>query len=165
MLGNDARQIDTTYETIMNDKSLRSVLARSLNRKDLDFVDQFLKDNGCQRLHRHKLPYCSDKAMQDREKFISKVFGLKNFDSIDLFCCVVAKHNIRTQNNYVPVIDFERIKGLLKSMPTNSAFHTIRNHQYETELPEFAKITYQSVSYGGYIFNIPAICFESPITI
>lgn len=104
-------------------------------------------------------------AMQDREKFISKVFGLKNFDSIDLFCCVVAKHNIRTQNNYVPVIDFERIKGLLKSMPTNSAFHTIRNHQYETELPEFAKITYQSVSYGGYIFNIPAICFESPITI
>ena len=104
-------------------------------------------------------------AMQDREKFISKVFDLKNFDSIDLFCCVVAKHNIRTQNNYVPVIDLERIKDLLKSMPTNSAFHIIRNHQYEIDLPEFTKITHQSVSYGNFIFNIPAICFESPITI
>lgn len=104
-------------------------------------------------------------AMQDRAKFISKVFNLKNFDLIDLFCCVVAKHNIRTQNNYVPVIDFERIKVLLKSMPMNSVFHTIRNHQYEIELPEFAKITHQSVSYGGFTFNIPAICFDSQTTI
>lgn len=100
-------------------------------------------------------------AMQDRSKFISKAFGLRNFDSIDLFCCVVAKHNIRTQNPYVPVIDLERLKDLLVSLPTNSAFHSIRNHQYELELPEFAKITYQSVSYGGFTFNIPALCFES----
>lgn len=102
-------------------------------------------------------------AMKDRAKFISKVFDLKNFDSIDLFCCVVAKHNIRTQNKYVPVIDLERIKSLLKSMSMNNVFHTIRNHQYEMELPEFAKITHQSVSYGEFTFNIPAICFESPI--
>lgn len=102
-------------------------------------------------------------AMQDRAKFISKVFDLKNFDSIDLFCCVVAKHNIRTQNKYVPVIDLERIKSMFKSMSMNNVFHTIRNHQYEIELPEFAKITHQSVSYGGFTFNIPAICFESPI--
>ena len=46
----------------MNDKPLRSVLSSSLNRKNLNFVDKFLKDNGCQRLHRHKLSYCSDKA-------------------------------------------------------------------------------------------------------
>ena len=46
----------------MNDKPLRSVLARSLNRKDLDLVDEFLKDNGCQCLHCHKLPYCSDET-------------------------------------------------------------------------------------------------------
>ena len=62
MLGNGTRQIDATYEAVMDDKPLRSVLARSLNWKDLDLVNQFLKNDGCQRLHRHKLPYCSDKA-------------------------------------------------------------------------------------------------------
>ena len=65
MLGYDTRQIDATYETVMDDEPLRSVLARPLNRKDLDLVDEFLKDNGCQRLHRHIAtmqsvgrPYC-----------------------------------------------------------------------------------------------------------
>ena len=62
MFGDDTRQIDATDKPIVDDKPLRSVLARSLNRKDLDLVDQFLKDNGCQRLHRHKLSYCSYKA-------------------------------------------------------------------------------------------------------
>ena len=46
MLGDDTRQVDATDKPIVDDKPLRSVLARSLNRKDLDFVDQFLKDNG-----------------------------------------------------------------------------------------------------------------------
>ena len=64
MFRDDARQFDATYETVMDNKPLCSVLARSLNRKDLDLVDEFLKDNGCQRLHRHKLPYCSDKVVQ-----------------------------------------------------------------------------------------------------
>ncbi len=62
MLGYDARQINTADKTVMNDKPLCSVLARSLNRKDLNLVDEFLKDNGCQCLRRHKLPYYSDKA-------------------------------------------------------------------------------------------------------
>ena len=62
MLGDDARQINATNKAVMDDKPLRSVLARSLNRKDLDLVNEFLEDNGCQRLHRHKLPYCSDKT-------------------------------------------------------------------------------------------------------
>ena len=62
MLGYDARQINTADKTVMDDEPLRSVLARSLNRKNLDFVDQFLKHNGSQRLHRHKLTDCSDKA-------------------------------------------------------------------------------------------------------
>ena len=62
MFWDDTWQVDATNKAIVDDKSLRSVLARSLNRKDLDFVDQFLKDNGCQRLHRHKLPYCSDET-------------------------------------------------------------------------------------------------------
>ena len=62
MLGYDARQVNTTDKAVMNDKPLRSVLARSLNRKDLDLVDEFLKHHWCENLHRHKLPYCSDKA-------------------------------------------------------------------------------------------------------
>ena len=62
MLGYDTRQIDTTNETVVDDKPLRSVLARSLNRKDLDLVDEFLKHHGCENLHRHKLSYCSDKT-------------------------------------------------------------------------------------------------------
>ena len=53
MLGDGTWQINATNKAVMNDKPLRSVLARSLNRKDLDLVDEFLKDNGCQRLHRH----------------------------------------------------------------------------------------------------------------
>ena len=59
VLGYDARQIDATYEAVMDDKPLRSVLARSLNWENLYFVDELLKDNRCQRLHRHKLSYCS----------------------------------------------------------------------------------------------------------
>lgn len=62
MFRDNTRQVDATDKAVMNDEPLRSVLARSLNRKNLDLVDQFLKDNGCQRLHRHKLPYCSYKA-------------------------------------------------------------------------------------------------------
>ena len=62
MLGNDARQIDATDKPIVDDKPLRSVLACSLNRKDFDLVNKFLENNRCQRLHRHKLSYCSDEA-------------------------------------------------------------------------------------------------------
>ena len=62
MLGDDARQINTADESIMDDKLLCSVLARSLNRKDLNFVYQFLKNDGCERLHRHELPYGSDEV-------------------------------------------------------------------------------------------------------
>ena len=55
MLGYDTRQIDATYKAVMDDEPLRSVLSSSLNRKDLDLVDKFLKHKGSQRLHRHKL--------------------------------------------------------------------------------------------------------------
>ena len=53
MLGNDARQIYATNEAVVDDKPLCSVLARSLNRKDLDLVDEFLKHYGRKHLHRH----------------------------------------------------------------------------------------------------------------
>jgi len=62
VLWDDARQFDATYEAVIDDKPLRSVLACSLNRKDFDLIDKFLKHNGSQRLHRHKLSYCSDET-------------------------------------------------------------------------------------------------------
>ena len=60
MFRDDTRQVDATYKAVVDDKPLCSVLPRSLNRKDLDFVDKFLENDGCQRLHRHELSYCSD---------------------------------------------------------------------------------------------------------
>ena len=68
MFRDDARQIDATDKAVMNDEPLRSVLTCSFNRKDLDLVNEFLKDNGCQRLHRHKLTDCSDKTAR-RKRF------------------------------------------------------------------------------------------------
>ena len=62
MLGYDTRQINATDKAVVDNKPLRSVLARSLNWKYLDFVDEFLKHHGCENLHRHKLPYCPDEA-------------------------------------------------------------------------------------------------------
>ena len=78
---------------------------------------------------------------------------------MDLFCCVVARHNIRTQNKYVPVIDLKKLKKLFHSKSPASVFHAIRNHEYEESLPEDTLITHKNISYGGFTFNIPAICF------
>lgn len=100
-------------------------------------------------------------AMGDRSHFIKQVFDFDNGDDIDLFCCVVAKHNIRTQHKYVPVIDLDKLKELLSNNPINSVFHVIRNHEYEVPLPEDASITHQVIYYGDFTFKIPAICFES----
>lgn len=100
-------------------------------------------------------------AMSDRKRFIKQVFDIDDGDNIDLFCCVVARHNIRTQHKYVPVIDLKKFKELFLSQPINSVFHTIRNHEYEEPLPEDASITHQEIKYGDFTFRIPAICFES----
>ena len=100
-------------------------------------------------------------AMSDRKRFIKQVFDVEDGDNIDLFCCVVARHNIRTQHKYVPVIDLKKLKELFSSKPINSVFHTIRNYEYEEQLPEGASITHQAIKYGGFTFKIPAICFES----
>lgn len=100
-------------------------------------------------------------AMSDRKRFIKQVFDIDDGDNIDLFCCVVARHNIRTQHKYIPVIDLKKLKELISSKPINSVFHTIRNHEYEEPLPESASITHQVIKYGDFTFKIPAICFES----
>lgn len=100
-------------------------------------------------------------AMSDKKQFIKQVFGFDGGEDVDLFCCVVAKHNIRTQNKYVPVIDVDKIKMLFSNKSVNSVFHIIRNHEYEEPLPDDAKITFQCVEYGGFSFKIPAICFGS----
>lgn len=100
-------------------------------------------------------------AMSDRAHFIKRVFDVDDGENTDLFCCVVAKHNIRTQNKYVPVINIEKLKALLTSQPINSVFHTIRNHEYEEQLPDNSEITFRCVEYGGFLFKIPAIAFGS----
>ncbi len=100
-------------------------------------------------------------AMSDRESFMKQVFEIAECGDVDLFSCVVAKHNIRTQNKLIPVIDVDKLKLLLSKKSINSVFHAIRNHEYEDALPEDAEITFQQVEYGGFSFNIPAICFGS----
>ena len=100
-------------------------------------------------------------AMKDRKQFMRNVFDAGNGDDVDLFCCVVAKHNIRTQNKYVPVINLSKFKELFSTKLPSTVFHIIRNHEYEESLPEDASITYQTVEYGGFVFKIPAICFGS----
>lgn len=96
-------------------------------------------------------------AMNDRKYFFKQVFGIDDGDSIDLFGCVVAKHNIRSQHKYVPVIDLRRMEELLSTYSLNSIFHRIRNHEYEVGLPDDAKITHQDIDYSGFKFRIPAI--------
>lgn len=104
-------------------------------------------------------------AIKNKNLFIRQVFGVEGGENIDLFCCVIAKHNIRTQHKYVPVIDLKRILELFERKSLNSVFHIIRNHEYEIPLPEDAEITHKEIIYGGYVFRIPAICFGSPIDI
>ena len=98
-------------------------------------------------------------AMSDRKRFIKQVFNYDDGANVDLFCCVVARHNIRTQHPYIPVIDLSKLKKLFMTQPINKVFHTIREHKYEDSLPDDASITYQSVKYGDFTFKIPAICF------
>ena len=38
--------------------------------------------------------------MSDRARFMKQVFNIDNYSDVDLFCCVVAKHNICTQNKH-----------------------------------------------------------------
>ena len=97
--------------------------------------------------------------MADKNHFFKQVFGIENGEMIDLFWCVVAKHNIRTQSKNVPVIDLKRIGELFSSHSLNTVFHCIRNHEYEIKMPEEVTITHQEVDYAGFKFKIPALCF------
>ena len=94
-------------------------------------------------------------------KAVSKLLEERKspFKAIVSFWCVVAKHNIRTQNKNVPVIDLKRIEELFSSHSLNTVFHCIRNHEYEIKMPEEVKITHQEIDYAGYRFKIPALCF------
>lgn len=100
-------------------------------------------------------------AMTDKNRFFKQIFGVENGEAIDLFWCVIAKHNIRTQNKYVPVIDLKRIEELLSSYPLNTVFHSIRNHEYEIQMSEAVSITHQEIYYAGFKFKIPALCYGS----
>ncbi len=100
-------------------------------------------------------------AMFDKKHFFKQVFNYEYGETIDLFCCVVAKHNIRTQNKYVPVIDLKTIENLFSTHSLNDVFHIIRNHEYEVKPKENIQITHQEICYGGFKFLIPAICFST----
>ncbi|MBQ7009489.1 MAG: hypothetical protein IJN05_09800 [Ruminococcus sp.] len=100
-------------------------------------------------------------AMSDRAKFMKQVFNIDNCNDVELFCCVVVKHNIRTQNKHVPVINIKKLKELLSTRNINSVFHTIRDHEYEDELPCNAEITLMDVEYAGFTFKLPAIGWDS----
>ena len=91
--------------------------------------------------------------------FIKKVFDLDE-DDVELFCCVIAKHNIRTKNNHVPVINLKTLIDLFSSQSIINIFHIIRNREFETHSPTGISFTHKTVKYGDYIFKIPAICFE-----
>jgi len=98
-------------------------------------------------------------AMADKNHFFRQVFGIENGELIDLFWCVIAKHNIRTQNKIVPVIDLKRIEELFSSCSLSTVFHCIRNHEYEIKMPEDVSIAHQEIDYAGFKFKIPALCF------
>lgn len=113
-------------------------------------------DHGCEQVE-SIMAY----AMKDKKHFFKQVFGIDNGEMIDLFWCVIAKHNIRTQNKNVPVIDLKRIEELFSSFSLNTVFHRIRNHEYEINMPEDVTITHQEIEYAGFKFSIPALCFGS----
>ena len=98
-------------------------------------------------------------AMCNKKSFIKKVFDLDE-DDVELFCCVIAKHNIRTKNNHVPVINLKTLIDLFSSQSIINIFHIIRNREFETHSPTGISFTHKTVKYGDYIFKIPAICFE-----
>lgn len=102
-------------------------------------------------------------AMSNKKLFMQRVFTVDDGDCTDLFCCVVARHNIRSQSTHVPVIDLNKLKNLFLSKSLNSVFHIIRNHEYEEKFPNNAAITHKEIKYAGFKFKIPAICFESSI--
>jgi len=79
----------------------------------------------------------------------------------NLFGDLLLTFSLDEHNKYVPVIDLKKLKELFSSKSPVSVFHIIRNHEYEESFPEDTSITYQTVTYGGFTFNIPAICFGS----
>ena len=100
-------------------------------------------------------------AMMDRKHFIKQLFDYDDGGDVDIYCCVVARHNIRTMHKYVPVIDLERFKELLSSVPLITMFNMIRNHEYEAPMPENVSLVHKTIKYGDYTFKIPAVCFEA----
>lgn len=96
-------------------------------------------------------------AMINRKTFMEKTFHISNTDQIDLFCCVISKHNVRSSNIHVPVISQKRFLSLVKSLPLNSVFSSIRAQNYAPDLPDGVEYTEKQVSYAGYDFFIPAL--------
>ena len=97
---------------------------------------KFYTDNGYFYDYRFIFEYFYTKRTSRLEVLFKQVFNYEYGETIDLFCCVVAKHNIRTQNKYIPVIDLKTIENLFSTHSLNDVFHIIRNHEYEVKPKE-----------------------------
>ncbi|SHI57288.1 hypothetical protein [Pseudobutyrivibrio xylanivorans] len=97
-------------------------------------------------------------ATKDKLDFIKKVFGESTEQDVDIIACVVAKNNIRTQNDNIPVIDELTLINLLSKKSLGEVCSIIKNHKYELDMPDNCLKTHKKVRYAGFTFEIPALC-------
>ena len=97
-------------------------------------------------------------AMKDKPAFLKRVFGESTEQDVDIIACVVAKNNIRTQNENIPVIDELTLINLLSDKSLRDVCSIIQNHKYEPDMPDNCIKTYKKVKYAGFTFKIPALC-------
>ena len=55
--------LQTTNEAVMDNNSLRAILARPLDLINLDLFYKLTKDHRIERFHLHKAPYCFEKVI------------------------------------------------------------------------------------------------------
>lgn len=109
-------------------------------------------DHGCQQVEK-VMGY----AMRDRNKFVNELFHIQPQEEPDIYCCVVSKGNIRSNNKYVPVISQNKIEELIQKYSLDTVFHNIRNEEFYDPLPAGTHYKKKEVNYAGYKFLIPAL--------
>ena len=112
-------------------------------------------DHGCSQVQA-----IMDYAMKDSVAFANRILPVNITEKPDLFWCVVAKHDIRSTNGLVPVINQNGFADLLNHYSLNTVFHKIRNREYYKSLPDNSYVSHKKVNYAGYEFWIPALVIE-----
>ena len=113
-------------------------------------------DHGCEQIEK-----IMGYAMQNPISFVERLFHTDISERPDLFCCVIAKHDIRSLNNHVPVISLKCISNMLKSIPLPEVFFRIRNKEYYKPLPKHSKMGHRIIHYAGYEIWVPALEIEN----